>query len=546
MGEGGGGGGGSLTPPPPPPPPVYTPPCCRYVSHAHDASCLALVRSLIEQHSNAPTPEYYWIDVCCDTGPYAPSAEAAADGGAGQDDIDDSEDPWATTVEKLGQVGQQIGDIGKLAVVLVPASAPMVCRRAWCFLELALASQEQIPVIGVTSPDHESDVAQLVKRGPASLVASHMLPLESSTATATNVEELVAIQQIVDSKLGGDAAMNQTFNDVLSRWAVAAVLRVEKGLGSGKSANSMQGGTPWSIADSPAAKAGRFAAQLGVSLYQAAEPGRAIMCLELAAQILEPVVGAQHDEIAIIFTNLGLAYESCGIYDLAIENFQTALQLFTAAQDADNIAKAYTNLGGACLKAGEPQRAITHFEAALGVLASMTEEDSADVANGYMNLGMALESSSDFALAVVRYTKAATIYDTLGDLVDNFEVTMASVQVNLGAAYFKLATKERHINFRQKAAAVDNAIDAYKRAKGLFTAVHSANHPETAQAEMNIGLIYDQKGEPRTAVRFLRSAVRSFQATLGHDHPRTLAAEENLARVQRRVAGLHDALSELN
>jgi hypothetical protein len=60
----------------------------------------------------------------------------------------------------------------------------------------------------------------------------------------------------------------------------------------------------------------------------------------------------------------------------------------------------------------------------------------------------------------------------------------------------------------------------------------SPKHPDNVIAQTNLGLIWRLRGEPGKAATYYGKAAEAAERILGPDHPRTLAARSELARVQ--------------
>ncbi len=167
-------------------------------------------------------------------------------------------------------------------------------------------------------------------------------------------------------------------------------------------------------------------------------------------------------DIAMAHNNLGNAYASKGMPDMAITEYQTALRL------APDHADFYSNLGNAYASKGMPDTAITEYQTALRL--------NPDYADAHYNLGNAYASKGLQDMAITEYQTALRLkpgYD--------------EAHYNLGNAYASKGLS-------------DMAITEYQAALRL--------NPDYADAHYNLGNAYASKGLSDMAIREYQTALR--------------------------------------
>jgi tetratricopeptide (TPR) repeat protein len=162
------------------------------------------------------------------------------------------------------------------------------------------------------------------------------------------------------------------------------------------------------------------------------------------------------------YNNLGLAYMSKGLNNMAIAQFLASLEL-----DPKNY-RAHNNLGNIFFSTGKIDKAIEQYEAALK-LNTNSLIACTNLANAYFNKGL-IDKALEYYIIALR-------------LKPNF----AETHNNLGNIY-----KAKGLR--------DKAIGHYKKALML--------KPEYAEAHNNIAVIYGSKGQIDRAVEHLREAIK--------------------------------------
>jgi protein O-mannosyl-transferase len=166
--------------------------------------------------------------------------------------------------------------------------------------------------------------------------------------------------------------------------------------------------------------------------------------------------------VPIAHNNLGNAYLSVGLFDKAIEQYQTALSL------NPNYTRAHNNLGNAYQYKGLFDKAIEQYQKALSL--------KPDYIEAYINLGVMYQSKGLFDKAIEQYQTALSL-----------KPDHAEAHYNLGLAY-------------QSKDLFDKAIEQYQTALSL--------KPDFAEAHKNLGISYIRKGLKNEAIREFKTALK--------------------------------------
>jgi tetratricopeptide (TPR) repeat protein len=182
---------------------------------------------------------------------------------------------------------------------------------------------------------------------------------------------------------------------------------------------------------------------------------------------------------SLAHNNLGLAYLARGERDLAVKEYNRAIELNS------NYAEAYVNIGNIYIQEKEFDLAIEEFKKAIQAKPTLAE--------AHNNLGNAYNEKKQFDLAIEEYKKAIQI-----------NPNYVRAHNHLGAAYAKKGE-------------TDLAIDSYKKTLEI--------NPNHAKTHNNLGVLYSAKGKTDLAIEEFKKAIQI--------NPDYTKAKENLAKIYR-------------
>ncbi|MBU4343974.1 MAG: tetratricopeptide repeat protein [Desulfobacteraceae bacterium] len=194
----------------------------------------------------------------------------------------------------------------------------------------------------------------------------------------------------------------------------------------------------------------------------------------------------------------------------AIEYLKDAIRL-----DPD-YGEAYNNIGMAYDSKGEYDRAIEYYQKALEIGIKKLGPEHPSVATRYNNIGLAYNSKGEYDRAIEYLQKALKIdIKKLGPEHPN----VAVVYNNIGEAY------------RSKGE-YDRAIEYYQKSLKINLKKLGPEHPDTAINYNNIGSAYHYKGEYDRAIGYFQKALKICIKRLGKNHPYTKIVQRNLNSVK--------------
>ncbi len=189
-----------------------------------------------------------------------------------------------------------------------------------------------------------------------------------------------------------------------------------------------------------------------------------------------------------------------------------------AIRDGDgNVAVLFSNLGQAYNMLGDYPNTIKWTEKALEMDRELFGENHPDTAIDYNNLGEAYRALGEYGKAIDYYERALAIDRK------NFGENHPQVAIytnNLGSAYDSLGEYGK-------------AIDYFERALAIDRKNFGENHPDTASDYNNLGMAYYNLGEYRKAAEFIERTLAIFVRFLGPDHPDTKTVRNNLEMARK-------------
>ncbi|MDA0267813.1 MAG: tetratricopeptide repeat protein, partial [Cyanobacteria bacterium] len=223
--------------------------------------------------------------------------------------------------------------------------------------------------------------------------------------------------------------------------------------------------------------------RLGLAYQSLGEYQRAIDFQQQSLEISREI-GDRKGE-ANSLNNLAIAYHYLGKYQRAIDFQQQSLEISREIGDRKGEANSLSNLGSAYHSLGDYQRAIDFYQQFLEIKREIG--DSHDKATSLNNLGNAYQSLGDYRRAIDFHQQSLAIKREIGDR--NGEADSLN---NLGNAYQSLGEYRRTIDFHQQSLAIKREI--------------GDRHGE-AQSLNNLGAAYQSLGEYRRAINFHQQSL---------------------------------------
>lgn len=218
----------------------------------------------------------------------------------------------------------------------------------------------------------------------------------------------------------------------------------------------------------------------------------------------ETVLNSVKGDEALIKSHYGLLYMMQARYDLAIENLQTAIDIFEKNNNAASLeaAQALVHLGNIYRSMGKYTQAEEQLNHALLIRQEKLPANHELIAAIYNDLGL-VYTQLDANKSIDFYEMALNVYSTLHGKNDP---KIAIANTNLGYVYH---TEKLY----------GDAINYYETALGIWQIVYTQPHANTALVLMNLGQTYSAMGNQKAALEYYEKSLAMYETALGKKHP---------------------------
>ena len=186
---------------------------------------------------------------------------------------------------------------------------------------------------------------------------------------------------------------------------------------------------------------------------------------------------------------LGIAYQSLGNFGKAIEYHDKSLEIFKDIGDRAGESNCYWNLGIAYQSLGNFGKAIEYHEKSLDIFKDIG--DRAGESNCYTNLGIAYQSLGNYGKAIEYHDKSLEIKKDIGDMAGE-----SSCYTNLGAAYQSLGNYGKAIEYLEKSLEIAKDIGDRAGESSCYT---------------NLGIAYQSLGDFEKAIEYHDKSLEIFK-----------------------------------
>ena len=204
-----------------------------------------------------------------------------------------------------------------------------------------------------------------------------------------------------------------------------------------------------------------------------------------ALAIQELVMGEQLPNTAEVYNNIGAMYEIQGHQELARENYQEALavqQIVLGELHPEN-AKSYHVIASVYNTQGNFKLALENYQKSLAIRQVCLGNQHADTASSYNAIGAVYEIQGHYDLALENYKKALVIQRELYDGSELYR-TFARSYNNIGNVY-------------KMQGCYAFAVEYYQKALSIQVNILGELHAETADYYVNIASIFERRGLKR-------------------------------------------------
>jgi len=200
------------------------------------------------------------------------------------------------------------------------------------------------------------------------------------------------------------------------------------------------------------------------------------------------------DQRALLLNNIGVGYKTIGEYDKAIEYYHENLKIHETTGSLVGMAWARSNIANVYFFFGlDYDKAIEYYQVGIELIQQHLEKVPGDelaireLAQAYMNMGIALKELDDFDKALENFRMASAYYTEQGN-----KAGIASTQKNIGVIYMEKG------NYREALEAVQSSLE-YNQEIG--------QHKEEAEDLKNMGKIYFHMKNYPQALEYMNQSL---------------------------------------
>lgn len=231
---------------------------------------------------------------------------------------------------------------------------------------------------------------------------------------------------------------------------------------------------------------------------------------------------------AVLLSTGGKLNLTKGRFDLAKENLETALSLFTTLQQENSpeATQCLASLASYFVATGKYNQAEEFEIAALQLNRKVKGESSEEVAASYNNLGL-IYLASDPDKAIEYYEKALNTYK---EIHNTNHPKMAIANTNLGIAYNQLKL-------------FGDAINYFETAQKIWEKIYPNGHPNQSIVLRNLGRAYALQKNPKAAIDYYKQAIAIYQKSYEGKHPDLASTYNELGAIYLGQNNYDDAIA---
>lgn len=233
--------------------------------------------------------------------------------------------------------------------------------------------------------------------------------------------------------------------------------------------------------------------------------------------------GLGDPNIASMHQNIGKVYNFQGNYAKAIEEYNSALSLQKElmGDSTRHVGQILTLLGITYNSMKKYDLALDYYKHALDIFDNIfKEKNSPEIANVYNNIGVTYENKKDNKQALLFYEMALNMRRKLYDYE---HPDIAYSYSNMAGVYDHMGEYAKAIAYYQK------SIDVLKKSKG-------SKHQDVGLMYNNIAATYYNMDELGKSLSYFNQALEVMQIFLPEDHPNIRAILENIVIVKNEIS----------
>ena len=244
---------------------------------------------------------------------------------------------------------------------------------------------------------------------------------------------------------------------------------------------------------------------------------QSLSAFEQSLSLAETVFGSAKSEYATILVNMAGTCRLAEDYERAIELFKQAIAIYLGAGEDNSYlyANVWNNLSLAYRDAGQLERAMSCLEQALSIMEGLSGYRQ-ELAITYNNLAILAHATGDRARTAFCLNRAMEEFDACAD----------EENVHYAAGLNSLAS------VLYSSGAYEQALEAFQKS-AQYTLHFFGKNLEYAITYQNMSRVYEAMNQPQQALAALHETRELYVTLLGSEHPRTLAADKEIAQLRK-------------
>ncbi|MBK7173335.1 MAG: tetratricopeptide repeat protein [Bacteroidales bacterium] len=277
---------------------------------------------------------------------------------------------------------------------------------------------------------------------------------------------------------------------------------------------------------------------MGIVQKQMGNLGDAVVCYNKALDVTQKA--GLKNEAASCYNNLGNVYRKKGDFSRAMESYEKAINQFKALKNDMMVSDCQNNIGNLYLDHGDPFRALDYYNQSLKIVKALNDEyrliirykniadaytdlkdyenagqflndamklaqksgDKSFLASCYMQLGKLQSLRKEPEIALAYYEKALSLFETIGSKADVAEALVEIAQIELVRG-----------NINESIKYAENAVKQSAISGSLKIRL---------DATLCLSNGYEQKGDEKLALEWMKKAVRLKDSIYNADKYRTI------------------------
>ncbi|MEK6481763.1 CHAT domain-containing tetratricopeptide repeat protein [Catalinimonas sp. 4WD22] len=228
----------------------------------------------------------------------------------------------------------------------------------------------------------------------------------------------------------------------------------------------------------------------------------ALLYFEIAEKIYKK--GIYYEQYIDCMTRRGEVFNNLGQYDKAKQLLEQALSLSVQQLGAKHLqtANAYDQLGWNQFYTSQYDEALQNYSTALDIFTDLQGDHEAEIARMNINIWNVYRRKYMPEKSIAYTLKGVDMLTALGQDTSRFA---AAAYNGLGATYASMEV-------------FDKALEYHHKALPLFLSAFGENHSNVAGSYFNIGNIYADRGDNATALEYYFKALRIDIHLFGENH----------------------------